>query len=55
MVTLLDLAARDGVEDVLASRLEQILAVGKRPDPIALRTELVPPEPSCAGGGTDFG
>jgi hypothetical protein len=46
MVTLLDLAARDGVEAVLASRLEQILAAGELPDPIALRTELAPPEPS---------
>ncbi|WP_143756882.1 Mu transposase domain-containing protein [Caballeronia glebae] len=46
MVTLLDLAARDGVEAVLASRLEQILAAGELPDPIALRSELAPPEPS---------
>ncbi len=45
IVSLLDLAARDGIEAVLADRLEQILAAGDLPDPVALRTELAPPEP----------
>jgi hypothetical protein len=46
MVALFDQAALDGVETVLASRLEQILAAGELPDPVALRTVLAPPEPS---------
>ena len=42
IVALLDMAAHDGVEAVLAQRLEVLLAVGQLPDVKRLRDELTP-------------
>ena len=42
MVALLEMAARDGVEAVLAQRLEALLAVGALPDVKQLREEFAP-------------
>lgn len=42
IVALLDMAAHDGVEAVLAQRLEVLLAVGQLPDVKRLRDELAP-------------
>ena len=42
IVTLLDMAANDGVEAVLAQRLETLLALGELPDVERLRGELAP-------------
>ena len=42
IVALLDMAAHDGVEAVLAQRLEVLLAIGQLPDVKRLRDELVP-------------
>jgi hypothetical protein len=42
MVALLEMAARDGVEAVLAERLEALLVKGELPDVKALREELAP-------------
>jgi len=42
MVALLEMAARDGVEGVLAQRLEVLLEVGELPDVKRLREEFVP-------------
>jgi hypothetical protein len=42
MVALLEMAARDGIEGVLAERLEALLVVGELPDVKALREEFAP-------------
>jgi hypothetical protein len=42
MVALLEMAARDGIEGVLAERLEVLMAAGKLPDVKALREEFAP-------------
>lgn len=42
MVALLDMAANDGVEAVLAQRLEMLLALGELPDVEQLRSDLAP-------------
>jgi hypothetical protein len=42
IVALLEMAARDGVEAVLAQRLEVLLAVGELPDVKRLREEFAP-------------
>jgi len=42
IVALLEMAAHDGVEAVLAQRLEVLLAIGQLPDVKRLRDELVP-------------
>ena len=42
MVALLEMAARDGVEGVLAQRLEALLAAGELPDVQRLREEFTP-------------
>ena len=42
MVALLEMAARDGIEGVLAERLEELLVVGALPDVKALREEVAP-------------
>ena len=42
IVALLDMAAHDGVEAVLAQRLEVLLAIGQLPDVERLRDELAP-------------
>jgi len=42
IVALLDMAAHDGVEAVLAQRLEVLLAIGQLPDVKRLREELAP-------------
>ena len=42
MVALLEMAARDGVEGVLAERLEALLVVGELPDVKRLREEFAP-------------
>jgi hypothetical protein len=42
MVALLEMAARDGVEGVLAQRLETLLAAGELPDVKGLREEFAP-------------
>ena len=42
MVALLEMAARDGVEGVLAQRLEALLAAGELPDVERLREEFAP-------------
>ena len=42
IVALLDMAAHDGVEAVLAQRLEVLLAIGELPDVKRLREELAP-------------
>ena len=42
IVALLDMAANDGVEAVLAQRLETLLALGELPDMERLRAELAP-------------
>ncbi len=42
IVALLDMAAHDGVEAVLAQRLEVLLALGQLPDVKRLRDELAP-------------
>ncbi len=42
MVALLEMAARDGVEAVLAERLEALLAAGELPDVKRLREEFAP-------------
>jgi hypothetical protein len=42
MVALLEMAARDGIERVLAERLDVLLAAGELPDVKALREEFAP-------------
>jgi hypothetical protein len=42
MVALLEMAARDGVEEVLAERLEALLVAGELPDMQQLRAEFAP-------------
>jgi hypothetical protein len=42
MVALLEIAARDGVEAVLAERLEALLVTGELPDVKTLREEFAP-------------
>lgn len=42
MVALLEMAARDGIEGVLAERLEELRVVGALPDVKALREEFAP-------------
>ena len=42
MVALIEMAARDGVEGVLAQRLEALLAAGELPDVQRLREEFTP-------------
>jgi len=42
MVALLEMAARDGVEAVLAERLEELLVAGELPDVKGLREEFAP-------------
>ena len=42
IVALLEMAARDGVEAVLAQRLEELLAAGQLPDAKRLREEFAP-------------
>ena len=42
MVALLEMAARDGVEAVLAERLEALLVAGELPDVKRLREEFAP-------------
>ena len=42
MVALLEMAAHDGVEAVLAQRLETLLAIGQLPDVARLRAEFAP-------------
>ena len=44
IVALLEMAARDGVEAVLAQRLEALLATGELPDVERLREEFAPRE-----------
>ena len=45
MVALLEMAARDGVEGVLAARLETLLVTGELPDVKRLREEFAPRTP----------
>lgn len=45
IVALLEMAARDGVEGVLAQRLETLLAIGELPDVKRLREEFAPRKP----------
>ncbi|MGU7776404.1 IS21 family transposase [Burkholderia sp. MR1-5-21] len=47
MVGLLELAGLDGVEAVLAARLEALLTEGRLPDLKALREELAPRQADC--------
>lgn len=47
MVGLLELAALDGVEAVLASRLEDLLSEGRLPDLRALRETFAPHQADC--------
>ncbi|MGL6111865.1 MAG: IS21 family transposase, partial [Rubrivivax sp.] len=42
IVALLEMAARDGVEGVLAQRLDTLLAIGELPDVKRLREEFAP-------------
>ena len=42
IVALLEMAARDGVESVLAERLDALLTAGELPDPRKLREEFLP-------------
>jgi len=42
IVALLEMAARDGVEGVLAERLDMLLATGELPDIKRLREEFAP-------------
>ena len=42
IVALLEMAARDSVESVLAERLDALLAAGELPDPRKLREEFLP-------------
>ena len=42
IVALLEMAARDGVEGVLAERLDALLAMGELPDLKKLREEFAP-------------
>lgn len=45
IVALLEMAARDGVEGVLAARLDELLAAGELPDVKQLREEFAPRKP----------
>ena len=45
MVALLEMAARDGIEGVLAERLEALLVAGELPDVKGLREEFAPRKP----------
>jgi len=47
MVGLLELAAMDGIEAVLAARLEALLAAGELPELDALREEFAPRQADC--------
>lgn len=42
IVALLEMAARDGVEGLLAQRLDTLLAIGELPDVKRLREEFAP-------------